>query len=480
MGQLVIAVLSLLSCLSQAQVKSVRCRVALAPDQAPSVQTVMIDPCEAFSVFAGNAVIFRGQKSTILTGSIGLSPGTSLVGDYTLISNEVEYNSTKAVVCAIGFYDAFSAASNASCSRNSTLLQLPAMRLLPGVYCSPDDVTNFSGKAFIFDGCNRSNSQWIIQSSATLIVSSLTTFDLINGATSNNVFWRVGSSITIGCYSNLVGNILAQNSISFGIGAVLVGRALAKDTVFFAGGSSLAIPISLSSFVPSSAPTTNRTTSPSAAPSLAPTYAAESPTPAPSTENMLSIEVTQVISGIAIKVAESKAFTTALQSGITQSIPISVNDIKINGIGEHVTNLGGILIANDSAVDIIYTVQVMNGNTSMITSILTNSNYSAAITTSLQLSGYGGAAAAGVQLRNLSPTSSPLNARQEDARGGNAYRGIIIGSSIGVFGACLISIYFIHATRVCKSSRPAPTDQVIYYSDNVLSSYEINKLTYPS
>jgi Ice-binding-like len=478
MGQLVLAILYLLSCVSEALVKPLRYRDALVAGLVPFVQSISIDQCEAFAIFAGEAVIFRGQKSTILTGSIGISPGISLDGDYNLISNELENNSTNAAVCAIGFDDALSAASNASCSRNSSLLQLSALRLLPGVYCSPFDLTNFSGKAFIFDGCNKSNSQWIIQSSAALIVSSLTTFDLINGATSNNVFWRVGSSMTIGCYSNLVGNILAQNSISFGIGSVLVGRALAKDTVFFAGGSSLAIPISLSSFVPSSAPTTNRTSFPSAVPSPAPTYAAESPTPAPSTSTVLSIEVTQVISGIPIQDAVTKAFATTFQIGISQIIPLSVNDIEINDIGGHVTNQGGIFIANDSSVDVIYTVQVMNGNTSMITSILTNSNFSAAITSSLQLSGYESAAAASVQLRNLSPTSSPTKGHHKNASGGYAYRGIIIGGSVGVLGACLISIYFIYATGACKKSLPPP-DRVIYYADNVLSSYEINKLTYP-
>jgi hypothetical protein len=51
---------------------------------------------------------------------------------------------------------------------------------------------------------------------------------LINGASSDHVFWQLGSSATLGATNIFAGNILAQASITLG-GGILNGRALALD-----------------------------------------------------------------------------------------------------------------------------------------------------------------------------------------------------------------------------------------------------------
>jgi hypothetical protein len=51
---------------------------------------------------------------------------------------------------------------------------------------------------------------------------------LINGAQSRNVFWQVGSSATIGTYSDFMGTILAYASITVTTGATVDGRVLAR------------------------------------------------------------------------------------------------------------------------------------------------------------------------------------------------------------------------------------------------------------
>jgi hypothetical protein len=50
---------------------------------------------------------------------------------------------------------------------------------------------------------------------------------LINGAQAGQVFWQVGSSATIGTYSDFVGTILASDSITADTGATVDGRLLA-------------------------------------------------------------------------------------------------------------------------------------------------------------------------------------------------------------------------------------------------------------
>ncbi len=52
---------------------------------------------------------------------------------------------------------------------------------------------------------------------------------LINGAQGGNVFWRVGSSATLGTSSSFTGDILAQASISLNTGATITcGAAWAR------------------------------------------------------------------------------------------------------------------------------------------------------------------------------------------------------------------------------------------------------------
>jgi len=58
---------------------------------------------------------------------------------------------------------------------------------------------------------------------ANLIVQSGSSVVLMNGASSCDVFWWVGSSATIGTYSDFVGNIMADQSIALQTGATLDG-----------------------------------------------------------------------------------------------------------------------------------------------------------------------------------------------------------------------------------------------------------------
>ena len=51
---------------------------------------------------------------------------------------------------------------------------------------------------------------------------------LINGADACDVFWQVGSSATLGTYSDFAGTIMADQSIVLQSNATLDGRALAR------------------------------------------------------------------------------------------------------------------------------------------------------------------------------------------------------------------------------------------------------------
>lgn len=440
-----------------------------------------IERCAPFAVFAGDSIIFNGGRSTVLTGSIGTSPGLSTVGNYQLLSNIVENNTVIALNCAIDFEHAFRYAANATCTVNNTLVssQLNGVRLLPGVYCTKEQTSDFSDAAITLDGCNVSSSKWLFQAPGQLVTSSLTSIDLINGATANNVYWIVGSLASIGPSCNLVGTFFGNTSISFGSGANLVGHAFAKKSITFDGDSSLAMPISLSSFSPSAAPSYNRTLFPTVAPSIAPSIAPQSPTPSPTNEKILVVQVTQVVYGIAAEDAESDEFIDAFQSSIASSIPLPLTDVNITLIEAHLTNLGGVQVGNNSAVNIMYTVRVMNGNSSIICSVLGNSNFTSTLTALLQFSGFSGAIANDATFHDISPTFSPITPKIVQNYDNIPTIRIVIGSAVGIFGLCFICSYFMYASGRCRSVKESSLTREVYYADNVLSEYEVNKIIYP-
>lgn len=440
---------------------------------------VGIQRCAPFAAFAGDSITFNGKRSTILTGSVGTSPGLSTIGNYQLLSGLKESNTMMALNCAIDFREAFRFAANATCSVSNTLLnpQLAKLRLLPGIYCTKGQVSNFSEAEITLDGCNISGSKWLFQAPGELLMSSLTSIDLVNGATANNVYWIVGSTASIGLNCNLVGTILANQSIWFGTGANLVGHAFATNSIVFESDSSLAMPISLSSFSPSAAPSYNKTHYPTLAPTMAPSFTALSPTPSPTVGEILVVQVKQIIYGIAAEDADSDEFIDAFKSSIAQSISLPLDDVNITLIQAHLSNKGGVQIGNNSAVDVLYTVTVMNGNLSAICSILSDPNYTLGLTALLQVDGFDSAIAADTTYDNVTPTFSPVAVVIIPNYDNIPTIRIAIGSAVGIFGLCFICSYFMYATGRCKTVKESPPPKDVYYADNVLSGYEINRLS---
>jgi type VI secretion system secreted protein VgrG len=118
-------------------------------------------------------------------------------------------------------------ASSETPTQNLTGQDLGGLTLLPGV-------RDFSSSAqltgnLILDAQGTANAQFVFQIGSTFTTASAASVELINGAQADNVFWQVGSSATIGTYSVIYGNILADASITLTTGASLTGRALALN-----------------------------------------------------------------------------------------------------------------------------------------------------------------------------------------------------------------------------------------------------------
>ena len=98
----------------------------------------------------------------------------------------------------------------------------------PGKYESTS--LDFSTKVYL-DAENDPNAKFVFNIVTTLTTSANSKIILLNGAKEDNIFWVLGTALTMGANSILMGNVLAGTSISMGTNAEIFGRAIAQTAI---------------------------------------------------------------------------------------------------------------------------------------------------------------------------------------------------------------------------------------------------------
>jgi len=178
-----------------------------------------------FAILAGSTITSTGNS--IVTGDIGLNPGTTVTGFPPAILNGI-FHFADPVAATAQLY-LTSAILDATGRTNSITIatELGGTTLNPGVYKSAAGTFGITG-TLTLDGKGNADSVFIFQTATTVITAANSSVVLINGAIADNIFWQVGSSATIAANSAFKGNILAETAITLGTGATINGRALAK------------------------------------------------------------------------------------------------------------------------------------------------------------------------------------------------------------------------------------------------------------
>jgi Ice-binding-like len=197
----------------------------------------LLGSAESFAVLGATTVTTAGPS--VVTGDLGVSPGTACTGfptpctDPTNIGGTVNgtiYAGGSVALQAVSAqaqkdaHIAYAALLGQTCTKTYGAVQeIGGLSLGTGVYCFPSSADLAAGTTLTLTGAG----PWIFQIGSTLTTGAGSSVVMSSGSGAGAVFWLVGSSATLGANTQFAGNILAVASISLDGGDTVAGRLIA-------------------------------------------------------------------------------------------------------------------------------------------------------------------------------------------------------------------------------------------------------------
>jgi hypothetical protein len=171
--------------------------------------------------------------ATVVTGDLGVSPGTAVVGFPPGTVGGVTYAGGSVAAGAqadagAAYDDAAGRVAAAEFSGDQN-----GVTFTPGVYHTAAAFA-LTG-TLTLDGLGDPNAVFIFQVSAALNTAAASHVVLVNGARAGNVFWASQGAVGTGANSDFAGTVLSPAGITIGAGATVTGQLLSQATVTLSG-----------------------------------------------------------------------------------------------------------------------------------------------------------------------------------------------------------------------------------------------------
>ncbi|MEO5719771.1 MAG: ice-binding family protein [Chthoniobacterales bacterium] len=288
----------------------------------PQSSAQSLGSAETFGVLGATTVTNTG--ATQVVGNVGVSPGSAITGfppgviiDGTL--HAADGTATQAHADMATAYTGFSGLVSPP-ANNLTGQDLGGLTLTPGVYHFDTSAT--SGGVLTLDAQNDPNARFVIQVGTSLITTGASSVLLINQADARNVYFQVGSAVTLGSGSSFIGNLLAGTSVTAVGGTTVTGRLLALTGAVTMDTNQVTNP-GLSSPTPTPTPSGTPTPTPTGTPP---------PTPPPGPAQLLNISTR-----LKVQTGEKVSIAGFIITGN------ATKKIMIRGMGPSLTNLTPVL-----------------------------------------------------------------------------------------------------------------------------------------
>jgi hypothetical protein len=208
---------------------------AMAPNYTVRAsQLIDLGECAEFAIMAGSTSTCAGAANcNVLNGYLGVSPGTSITGNWKLDSSysSQQVGTSKSIGCAQA---GLAALTQGKALSGKTLAsgEMSGMTFYAGVHNFPGALSFGTANTKVtLDASGNNDAKFYFYAASTLTTAANTQLVLVNGAHPKNVYWVIGTAATLGANSWLKGSIIAGSAITLGTGAHLHGRAIAQTAV---------------------------------------------------------------------------------------------------------------------------------------------------------------------------------------------------------------------------------------------------------
>ena len=207
--------------------------VAIGTSQATIIS---LGTASDFAVLGGSTVTNTG--SSVITGDLGVSPGTAITGfPPGIVNGTIHAGDASAALAQTDLTTAYNTLAGMTLTQDLTGQDLGGLTLTAGIYF-------FSSSAQLTGDLTLSGpGDFVFQIGSTLTTATNSSVLAIGGADAGNVYWQVGSSATLGTDTAFKGSILALTSITLDTGATIEsGRALACNGAVTLDGNIITVP----------------------------------------------------------------------------------------------------------------------------------------------------------------------------------------------------------------------------------------------
>ena len=214
---------------------------------AGRLATLGLGSAETFTVLAATSVTNDG--ASVITGDLGVSPGTSVTGFQPEPLNRIVGTGVTAGLGLVsgtiysGGPVAATAQADAAIAYNalvamvpdfsySGVTQLHGMTFTPGVYSFASSANLAVGGTVYLDFQGNSEALFVFQTESTLVTMAGSNVVAINNNQQDcqgaNVYWAIGSSATVDG-AQFIGNVIATTTITMTSGSKVSGRLWALN-----------------------------------------------------------------------------------------------------------------------------------------------------------------------------------------------------------------------------------------------------------
>jgi hypothetical protein len=231
--------------------------LGLVPTLASAAEAPLsLGTASSYGVLANTTITSATASSVSGTagGDIGIGSATAATGQISFSGAQVLGNS------AIAALTSATGALNDARGGTSTVVELGAGRTItPGAYTGGELQINGS---LTLDALGDPNAVFIFRAASTLITGVSSSVQLVNGAQACNVFWQIGSAVTLGTGSTMVGHVLSLALISTGPQTLVRGQLISLTGAVTLGGTTIINDQCLAAVTPVVTPTPVETATP--------------------------------------------------------------------------------------------------------------------------------------------------------------------------------------------------------------------------